>query len=272
MHNRRYIILLVFALLLLPSCRQERYAYVNNAPRNEEMEITNNYTTTIFPGDLLYIYVHSQLKTSVLPFNEETKTVVRDELGHTASVSPQVKGYLIDDSGMVQFPLLGPLVASGLTLEEFGREIEGRLKEGRYVKDPIVTVSLMNFRVTVIGEVTRPGLIHGTGNRMTIFEALARCGDITIDGLRTNVTVVRQGDGNVLVDTLDLTQKSAFDSPCYYLHSGDIIYVEPRDKKKRLATRSEEWPKYATTTASVLRLAYLIYYRYAVIGDKLDKK
>ena len=270
MKNSRYIILFAIAVLLLSACREERYAYLKDAPRGEELPIMNNYTTTIFPGDQLYIYVHSQLQTSVLPFNEETKQTVQDGLGHTTSIDTKAKGYIVDDSGMIQFPILGSIHASGLSLDDLAHLIEGRLKGGKYVKDPMVTVSLMNFRATVIGEVKVPSLVHGFGNRMTIFEAIAMCGDITMDGMRTNVTVVRQGDGKVFVDTVDLTSKSVLNSPYYYLHSGDIVYVEPSDRKKRKATRNEYWPKYATISASALRLAYLIYYRYAVIGDKLN--
>lgn len=261
------LLALAAAVLLLPSCRQERYAYLSDVPRDQEMKIVNNYTTTIFPGDLLYIYVHSQLKSSVLPFNEETRQTVQDGLGHSASIETKVKGYLVDDHGSIQFPILGSIHASGLTLDQLGHEIEARLKEGRYVKDPVVTVSLMNFRVTVIGEVAKPGLVRGMGNRMTVFEALALCGDITVDGKRTNVMVVRQSDSNVQLDTVDLTSKQVLESPCYYLHSGDIVYVEPIDKKKRIATRNDDIPGYAAIAVAIIRTASLFLYRQTRYGE-----
>lgn len=247
--------------LLTVSCRQERYIYLSDAPRDTAMAIGNNYTTTIFPDDVLYIYVNSRLKTSVIPFNEETNRSLRGEVKESG-----LKGYLVDSRGMIDFPLLGEIEASGKTLDGLAREVEARLVEGRYVKDPQVTVSLMNFRVTVIGEVKKPSLLHGRGNRMTILEALAECGDITMDGVRNRVTVVRSGAGGVEVDTVDLTSRSLLESPCYYLRSGDIVYVEPVGRKKRMATRNETWPQYLTTSVAFVRLAALVVYRYAILS------
>lgn len=267
-HHIAIVAVLAVLTLLLPSCRQHRYAYLKDAPRNEKMPVQNNYSTTIFPDDVLYIYVYSQLQTSVLPFNEETNKSMQDPSGRNVVTDSRIKGYRVEANGMIHFPLLGDIKASGLTLDGLAREIEARLIEGRYVKDPLVTVSLMNFRVTVIGEVARPGLVNGFGNRMTILEAIAMSGDVTIDGLRDRVTVVRQGDGDAIVDTVDLTSKSLLESPFYYLHSGDIVYVEPINRKKRMATRNESWPKYLTTSVAAIRLAALVVYRYAIIGDK----
>lgn len=256
--------------LLMPSCKHHRYAYLEDAPRNEAMDIVNNYNTTIYPDDLLYIYVYSQIQTSVLPFNEETNKTMQDASGRVVKTDSKIKGYRVDGRGMIQFPLLGEIKASKMTLDGLAREIEARLVEGRYVKDPLVTVSLMNFRVTVIGEVNKPGLLHGLGNRMTILEAIALCGDVTMDGLRERVTVVHQGDSDVVVDTVDLTSKRLLESPCYYMRSGDIVYVEPIDNKKRMATRSETWPQYLTTSVAAIRAAALIVYRYVIIGKRLN--
>ena len=135
------------------------------------------------------------------------------------------------------------------------------LIEGGYVTDPVVTVNLMNFHVTVIGEVHKPRVVVAEGSRLTIFEALAQCGDITIDGLRTNVVVVRSGINTQTVDTLDLTRKEILNSPYYYLQQNDIIFVEPTEKKKRKAWRNEDWPKYLNIGVQSLRVAYTtIYY------------
>ena len=267
-HHIATVAALAVLTLLLPSCKQHRYAYLKDAPRNEQMPIENNYSTTIFPDDVLYIYVYSNLQTSVLPFNEETNKTMQDPSGRSVVTDSHIKGYHVENNGMIHFPILGDIKASGLTLDGLAREIEARLIEGRYVKDPLVTVSLMNFRVTVIGEVKQPGLIHGFGNRMTILEAIAMCGDVTMDGLRESVTVVRQGEKDVVVDTVDLTSKSLLESPFYYLHSGDIVYIEPVNRKKRMATSSETWPQYLTTSVAAIRLAAIVVYRYAVIGKQ----
>ena len=238
----------------------QKYIYINDATRDEEMVITNNYATTIFPGDQLYIYVYSQTPDAVRPFNEETRDVI------TGSEKKELKGHIVDINGNIQYPILGFINTTGLTLDGLAREIEARMVEGRYVKDPLVTVSLMNFRVTVIGEITTPQLLHGKGNRMTIFEAIAQCGDVTMDGIRTNVKVVRTNGISQTIDSVDLTSKTVLDSPCYYLQSGDIVYIEPTPRKKRKAWRDDDWPRYLNIGVQAVRLAYHTVYYYYIIN------
>lgn len=264
---RKNILIVAVAVLLWGCASQQKYVYLEDAPRGEEMEITNNYSTTIFPGDQLYIYTYSQSQVAVQPFNEETREATITDGGQTKVTvkNKEMKGYIVDANGNIQFPVLGDISTKGLTLDGLAREIEARMVEGRYVKDPLVTVSLMNFRVTVVGEVTKPQLLHGSGNRMTILEAIAKCGDVTMDGIRSNVKVIRTDGITQTIDSIDLTSKTMLDSPCYYLHSGDIVYVEPTYRKKRLAWRNEDWPTYMNMGAQAVRLAYhTVYYLYVI--------
>ena len=270
--NPRYktlLMLLSATLLLLAGCRQERYAYVSDAPRNEVTTIGNLDQQKLVAGDQIYIYVYSQNLESVVPFNQETNMNVSEN--RSSASRNGIPGYTVSTSGEIIFPSLGRLHVAGMTLQEMERDIETRLVEGLFVKDPIVSASLMNFRVTVIGEVKRPQMVVGNGNRMTILEAIARCGDITMTGIRSMVTVIRTVEGGHTVDTVDLTSRSLFDSPYYYLQSGDIVYVEPTKKRKREAYRNEDWPMYLTTGVSALRIAYTIYYQYVVrrVQDRL---
>lgn len=266
---RRDIQIAVLALLLLAGCSPKyKYVYVEDAPRDQEMAIANNYSTIIFPGDHLYIYTYSQTQVAVQPFNEETReaTITDGQQNRVTVKNKEIKGYIVDGNGNIQFPVLGDINTTGLTLDGLAREIEARLIEGRYVKDPLVTVSLMNFRVTVVGEVTKPQLLHGSGNRMTILEAIAKCGDVTMDGIRSNVKVIRTNGAVQTIDSVDLTSKTMLDSPCYYLHSGDIVYVEPTYRKKRIAWRDEDWPRYLNIGAQTVRIAYHIVYYYYVLN------
>lgn len=246
--------------MLLLGCRgtNERYLYVEDAPHNTPMPITNNYDATIYPNDQLYISVSSQFPETVKNFNQES-----NKLYQTSNKA--VMGYTVSQSGCIIFPILGRIEVAGKTRTQLGREIEALLIQGGYVSDPVVTVDLMNFHVTVIGEVKQPRLIHAVGSRLTIFEALAQAGDVTIDGLRTNVVVVRSGVNTQTVDTLDLTRKGIFESPYYYLQQNDIIFVEPTENKKKTAWRNEDWPQYLTIGTQALRLAYttIYYIKYA---------
>ena len=262
--DKRIYLLMLAATLLLGACGAHReYAYVKDAPRDEEMPIINNYTTTIFVGDRLDIHVDSRTPQSTYPFNEDTR---RGTTGRFVADS-LLRGYVVAKDGTIYFPQLGNIPVAGLTLDELARNIEGRLVEGRYVKDPTVTVSMPSFHVTVVGEVAVPQMIQVEGNRLTILEALAICGDVTMDGLRDNVKVIRNEDGEPFVGEIDLTSASAFDSPFYYLKQNDIVYIEPTPQKKRIAYRNEDWPKYVSITTSAVSIAYTLVYR-MLINEK----
>ena len=258
----------LLAALLLTACSVGKYKYVDDAPRDEALPIVTNYSSTILPADNIYIHVDSKNPQSVVSFNQETNRLrgAANTVGHNTVVP----GYDVSSEGDIIFPILGRIHAEGMTMAELTAYIEGRLVAGRYVKDPQVTARLTNFRVTVIGEVTTPQQIHMPEERLTIFEALAICGDVTLDGMRDRVTVIRSvGDGHT-VDTVDLTSRSILDSPYYYLHQNDIVYVEPTKKKKRTAWRNEDWPHYFTTGAAALRMAYVLYYRIARSANQLQ--
>lgn len=270
--RQKLVLAALVALLTMASCTNEKYAYLSDAPRNEEMAITNNYTNLLMPGDLVYIHVDSKTPESVKSFNEETNKANINAKVVTGKIKNEIHGYLVSEEGDIMFPILGRIPASGKSIEQLASYIEGRLISGRYVRDPQVTIRLLNFRVTVIGEVAVPRQIHADGTRLTIFEALAMCGDVTLYGLRDHVTIIRNNGDETVVDTIDLTSREILNSPYYYLHQNDIVYVEPNKKRKRQAYRKEDWPQYITTGAQTLRIAYLIYYRYAVqrVQDRLN--
>lgn len=153
-------------------------------------------------------------------------------------------GYLVDGDGCIILPVLGKMNVAGLSIEDLQGMIEERLKDDGYINDAVVSVSPMNFRVSVVGEVASPQELHITGNRLTILEALAMCGDLTMDAQRDNVVVLRSKNDVSTPIVLDLTKKSFLDSDGYYLQTNDIVYVEPNDLKKRVAIGSGDWPKY----------------------------
>lgn len=261
-------ILLLCALSLLTACHSsQELAYFSDAERDSVQAVLSTYNTTIHPGDQLYIYVYSQAPEIAVPFNQETHSIAA-EITHLNSVGgidrsnkmsetfqqsnfSQIPGYLVDEAGTIVFPILGKMVVAGLTQDSLSRRIQNMLIDGGYINDPVVTVTPMNFRVTVIGEVSRPQELHITGDRLTILEAIAMCGDLTIDGKRENVTVMREKNGVATPINIDLTKKTLFVSEVYYLQSNDVVYVEPTDVKKRRMHRDENWPKYVTSTVSI---------------------
>ena len=277
-------LLFLFAItfvVMLSSCGAQReLVYISDAERDSAQQILNIYAHTIHPGDLLYIYVNSEIMESVIPFNQETHIeaveVTRRNMAsiggeqmkdtYARRTSRSVTGYLVDEQGFIAFPVLGKLNVAGIQHDSLESLIQQRLITGEYVMDPIVTVSPMNFRVSVIGEVNRPRELHITGERLTILEALAMCGDITIYGLRDKVVVLRENNGVTTPIEIDLTKKTLFDSKAYYLQQNDIVYVEPNEKKKREAgydpNMSQDILSYVRLGGAFVRLGYRTYIRY----------
>jgi len=256
-------------------------AYITDAQRDSAQAILTTYSNAIHTGDRLYIYISSHTPESTIPFNQETNKIVTTtsvatdlELNrnlkantNTPDINNQstltyeeavfndregakAAGYLVSDSGYIDFPILGRFQAAGLTRDSLARSIKAKLVAGLYVEDPVVTVRLQNFRVAVLGEVARPNQLQVQGERLTLLEALALAGDLTIYGQRKNVLVLREDNGRYTMGRVDLTGKSLFASPYYYLQQNDIVYVEPNKKKKRQSTYNPNTIRYITLAVS----------------------
>ena len=263
MKPQRTLLLIVLTMLMITSCSTKRYAYVADAPREEQMPITNVEPIVIAPDDQLYIHVGSQYPTATVAFNQETNRRGIDRGNRrtfTSSKQPIVLGYLVTQNGDIIFPILGRIHVAGMTLDSLSHTLEQRLIDEGYITDPVVTINLMNFHVTVIGEVKKPHTLFPSGTRITIFEAIAQCGDITLDGIPEKVVVVRNENNLQIVDTVDLTRREVLESPYYYLHQNDIVFVEPTDKKKRTAYTDEDWLKYVTTGTHIVKTAWQTIY------------
>ena len=148
-----------------------------------------------------------------------------------------------------------------MTHNDLAKAIEQRLVAEGHIKDPVVTVKLMNFKVSVLGDVARPGQLVVDGERLTIFEALSMVGDLTIYGQRFNVTVIREENGMRTIGTIDLSSKEVFNSPYYYLHQNDVVYVEPNMKKKT-AERDPMIMSYISSGLSVVSVLSSVFYYY----------
>lgn len=267
-----YRLLILTLLLFVVSCHTKEMAYISDAQRDSAQEILSVYSATILPGDVLYIYVESKTPESVILFNQETHNLqlegnsleyldtthraITDQAKSNISQEMQnlvteVSGYLVSDKGTIIFPILGNISVAGITLDSLQHYLEKRLVDDGYVLDPTVITKLMNFRVTVVGEVRNPQQIHIDGTRLTILEAIAICGDLTDYGQRDNIAIMRYENGQRVLGEMDLTKKEMLDSPYYYLHNNDIVYVEPNKKKKRMSDRNDEIPRYIAIGVSV---------------------
>ena len=263
--NKLFLAVTLLALSL-SSCRQtEEIAYIHDAQRDSAFALTGQFSAGIQANDLLSIYVESETPESTIQFNQETNKIA---VMNGAVMNPGnsvVSGYLVNHDGDIIFPVLGKIHVVGLTHNELAKLIEQRLVAEGHITDPVVTVKLMNFKVSVLGDVTRPGQLVVAGERVTIFEALSMVGDLTIYGQRRNVTIIREENGVRTIGEIDLSSKNVFDSPYYYLHQNDVVYVEPNMRKKKNAERDPMTMTYISSALSVISVLSSCFYYYVLV-------
>ena len=221
----------VFLCLIafLASCSAPKEVlYLQDIASIKEENIDKNYEVIIHKDDLLAILVNSKDPELALPFN---MPVVTYQIGAQTTAQQRLLGYLVDQNGDIDFPILGKIHVEGLTRMQVTELIKQKLMSEDLIKDPIVTVQFLNFKVSVMGEVTRPGTFDISGDRITLLEALSMAGDLTIYGRRDRVAVIREKDGKRRILYHDLRSSDIFQSPCYYLQQNDIVYVAPNKAK-----------------------------------------
>lgn len=221
--------LVSFLLLLLSSCKTPKdVVYFQDAGNYKAYENVKKYEVYIHQDDLLAIMVNSQATEAALPFNLPMASYY---IGGDSYGQQRILGYLVDKDGTIDFPILGELHVEGLTRNQLRDLIKEKLKAGGFLKDPIVTINFLNFKISVQGEVNRPGSFNVIGERITLLEALSMAEDLTIYGRRDRVAVIREFKGKRTILYHDLSNTELFKSPCYYLQQNDIVYVEPNKRR-----------------------------------------
>lgn len=210
--------------------------------------IAQNYELKIVPDDQLLITVSSK-DGELLELFANSQT-----LGGTGSSTTvqEAIGLRVDREGKIDVPILGEMQAAGLTRGELAENIKNKLIEGEYLKDPVVTVQLKAFKVSIMGEVNSPGVQTMSGDRVTILEALSMAGDLTPSGKRDNILVVREEGDQRVSYVVDLTSsEKVLTSPCYYLKQNDVIYVQPN---KAIGVRGSATMTFISASSSILSL------------------
>lgn len=214
--------------LVLAGCKApEKVLYLQDLNLPLEQPLVQTGGMKIQKDDLLQINILANNPEVAKPFNLMAQI---SGMGTTSS-NPEQTAYLVDASGNIDIPVLGRMTVEGLTTEEVKNAISKQLQEKNLIKDPVITVRILNFKVSVLGEVKNPGVVDVKGERITVLEALSKAGDLTIQGRRDHVAVIREVDGKRSVNYLDLKSKDIFDSPYYYLKQNDVVYVEPNNAR-----------------------------------------
>ena len=208
---------------LLGACASPRdVVYLQDAKINSRVKAELQYRTVIHVDDLLSIVVSCDDIEAALPFNTP---MIGLGQSNTRANTDQLYGYLVDTDGTIDFPVLGKLKVEGLSRTELAAELKEKLSG--YLKNPIVTIQYLNFKVTVLGEVKTPGSYKVNSERISIFDALGMAGDLQINGKRKNVLVMREDGDEKVFAQMDLTSENIIHSPFFYLQQNDVVYVEP---------------------------------------------
>lgn len=230
------------ALMILTGCHTPKdITYFQDVTEGSRVDVTPVKELVVAPGDKISIVVHSKDPQLAALFNMPISSTRVGDMNqgssNLSSGSNQVSLYTVDSYGDIEFPVLGTLHIAGMKRPELAEFIKKELIQHNLIKDPTVIVEFGDRNVKVLGEVKTPGLVYMDRDRFTLLDAISRAGDLTIQGKRTNILVLRMEEGRQVVHTVDLTDaRSLLSSPVYYLQQDDIIYVEPTDVQKRTTT------------------------------------
>lgn len=246
-------------ILMLASCASsKKVAYFQNAVDGVVKQSEGLYDAKIMPKDILTITVSTTNPEAATPFNLTISNTL-NATGQMYSGSGVLQTYLVDNNGEIEYPVIGKIKVAGLTKNECQELVKSKIKAFLAEdEDPIVTVRMSSYRVTIIGEVRSPGVIPVGTEKMSILEALASAGDLTIYGKRDNVMLIREeANGQKTVHRLNLNDANIISSPYYYLQQNDIVYVEPNGvqaKNSAIGSSTTIWFSFVGIVTSVASL------------------
>ena len=251
------LLMLAAAVAVISSCSTTymNINYLQDAVADETEQMTISKGILIQPKDMISIVVSSRNPELAQIFNLPRVTYQMGAGTVSSSGganSNGIMGYSVDNDGNIDFPVLGTIHVAGMTRWELAKMIKKMLISQDLLKDAVVTVEFMNFKVSVIGEVNAPGTYDIQGDKITLLEALSMAGDLTIYGKRHNVTVIREQNGERIFYKVDLRSVDMFDSPAYNLQQNDVVYVEPNNVRAGQSTINENSLKSVSMWMSII--------------------
>lgn len=235
----KFTFIVITTSLFLGCANTKDAIYFSSTKSNEYGSSLESLEPVIQKNDLLSINVSSINPDASEIFNAYNTSNMRS-LSASNTVAPAT-GYLVDQEGYIQFPMLGKVKAAGLTKKALKDQIEGDLLSRKLLLSPIVDIRYLNYKVSILGEVARPSVLTVPNEKLTLLEALGLAGDLTIYANRNNLLLIREEEGKKKLIRLDLTTDEIFTSPYYYLKSNDIVYVEPNKTKIASAGAARQW-------------------------------
>ncbi len=261
MKKIHFFAFVTFAVLLLTGCGSvKNVAYIQNSDSISFEKSRFLYDARIMPKDEITISVNTTNPEASLPFNlllQNTYSQSRNLSTTGGTLMP----YLVDNDGCIKFPIVGRLKVAGLTKSEAEQLITDKIRPYMAeIENPIVTVRMSSYSVAVLGEVAHPGSFQVSREKISIFEALAKAGDLTIYGVRDRVKLIREdATGEKAIVTLNLNDANIVNSPYYYLQQNDVVYVEPNKVKAQNSKVGQTTTLWFSATSILISLTSLLY-------------
>lgn len=244
------LLLMLLALTILSCASKKDILYFQDIKKSDQSAI-QYMPNEVQINDILYIKISALVDESAQPFN-----IVSSSSTNGFNVETiKVQGYLVSQEGSIVFPILGTIKVAGKSTDEVQKFISDILNDKGYLKDPIVSVRIINSKVTVLGEVNKPGTYSFDEQNISLNQAIGYAGDLTINGIRKDVLLIREVNGTRTYVRLDLTSADWFNSPYYYVKQNDVIIVNPNDAK----VMSSGYIKDIGTTLGTLSFLLTVY-------------
>jgi len=255
-----FTISIIFFTLFFTACTSQKniayfYKIDSKAADSINKSFYKAHESVICAGDMLSITVSGIDPLAVAPFNLPLVSYAApgsDEI----YAAPILQSYLVDINGNINFPVLGTIKLAGLKKSEAIAFINNELMP--FLKNAIVTIQFINYKITVLGEVARPGQYTINNERVTILDALGLAGDMTPYGIRKNVLITRENEGKLEFVRLNLNNGDIFKSPYYYLQQNDVLYVEPNSVKSIASQNLSLYLQATSTIATTVAVIYSI--------------
>jgi len=253
----------------LASCKApENIVYLQDVQSQDQLSVSALQMIRIRPGDQLSIIVSSRNPELCNIFNLAVpyRYVGATNFGGGGGAGSQTGYFTVASDGSIDYPVFGQLEVTGLTRQELAKKIKDLIVNGDYIKDPVVTVEYANLAFSVLGEVTSPGKYGISKDRVTLLEALSMAKDLTINGCREDVLVLRENtDGSTQSYRVNLTSSALMESPVYYLQQNDVVYVSPNEQRRRQSQATGNtimtptfWLSITSTLCTVATLIYTL--------------
>ena len=256
----KHLGIFILGALLLASCAtNKRAAYIQQVQTDIPTAIEQDYQIRIKPLDRLTVTINCKDPELAAPFNAASSY---NSLNGLSSYSSSSNGNLqiltVDKEGKIQLPIIGEIDCDGLTRNELAKKIENTIRENGMVHDPIVIIQFADVKFSVLGEVARPGQFSITKDRISLFDALAMAGDLTIYGQRENVALIREENGMRTVHYFDLKNPDILTSPYFYLQQDDVVYVTPNKYKAQAGEINQNRSFYISLVSVAVSVATLL--------------